>query len=367
MDPLVSMIVPVYNAKDYITRCVDSILAQEYGNMEILLVDDGSTDGSGRILDEYAAMDDRVTVIHQANGGVSASRNLGLDRARGKYIQFADSDDWLAPEATRLMAEAAEETGADLVITDFYRVVGERKAAKGDIDADGVIDRMEFASYMIENPADFYYGVLWNKLFRRSLIEERHLRMDTEISWCEDFLFNLEYLSIAETFYAVRKPVYYYIYRRGSLVSQSASITKTIQTKIHVFEYYSAFYKGVYGDDYDAVKMKVRKFLIDAAGDGGVRPEFPGSGYGFIKKEAKSADEKTEKKHSEKPPEAKKGKDGKKRAAKSGAESASKKAEAKPAGEKAWQRRKPKQRMTGRSSRGREDRRRWTRRSRKAR
>ena len=124
MRPMVSIIVPVYNAEQYLRRCVDSILNQEYTDFEVFLVNDGSTDSSGDICEEYGNKDTRVIVIQKENTGVSDSRNLALDRARGKYLQFLDSDDWITPDATRLFVRAAEEYGCDMVISDFYRVVG---------------------------------------------------------------------------------------------------------------------------------------------------------------------------------------------------------------------------------------------------
>jgi len=278
MEPLVSLIVPVYNAKDYINRCVDSILNQEYQNLEILLIDDGSSDGTDALLDEYAAKDKRVRVIHQENAGVSVSRNRALDLAQGEFVQFADSDDWLTPDSTSLLIRPTVEKGCDMVIGDFYRVTGKRLSQKGDIDADHIMDRREFASYMIENPADFYYGVLWNKLFRRSIIEEHQIRMDEELSWCEDFLFNLEYIRYAESFYAIQVPVYYYMKRKDSLVSQGVSISNTVKMKSTVFDYYNAFYRDVYEEDYAEVKQKVRMFLISTAWDGFVMPSLaPGT------------------------------------------------------------------------------------------
>lgn len=296
MEPLVSIIVPAYNAKDYIGRCVDSILNQEYQNLEILLMDDGSSDGTDVLLDAYAKKDARVRVIHQKNSGVSATRNHALDLAHGEFIQFADSDDWLTPDSTKLFVrsmlkgreeedpgsggkngsgtspEAGHGKRCDMVIADFYRVTGKRVSQKGDIDADHLMDRREFASYMIENPADFYYGVLWNKFFRRSIIEEHQIRMDVELDWCEDFLFNLEYIRYAEGIRAIQAPVYYYMNRKDSLVSQGMSISNTIRMKSTVFDYYNAFYRDVYEEDYDEVKQKVRMFLISTAWDGFVMP-----------------------------------------------------------------------------------------------
>ena len=279
MRPMVSIIVPVYNAEQYLRRCVDSILNQEYTDFEVFLVNDGSTDSSGDICEEYGNKDTRVIVIQKENTGVSDSRNLALDRARGKYLQFLDSDDWITPDATRLFVRAAEEYGCDMVISDFYRVVGERLSPKGDIEEEGVLTQEEFAAHMMENPADFYYGVLWNKLYRRDIVEEHKLRMDTDISWCEDFMFNLEYIRYAKVFYALHAPIYYYVKRKGSLASQGINISKTVKMKLNVFEYYNNFYKHVLEEeDYEKNRLQVYRFFIDAAGDGTVPPSIlPGS------------------------------------------------------------------------------------------
>ena len=108
MGPKVSIIVPIYNAQKTLRRCIDSILNQDYTDFQLLLIDDGSKDDSGRICDEYASEDERVHVIHKENSGVSDSRNLALNEAKGEYLQFLDSDDWITPNATRLLVESAE-------------------------------------------------------------------------------------------------------------------------------------------------------------------------------------------------------------------------------------------------------------------
>ena len=273
MNPSVSIIVPVYNAEACLRRCVESVLNQEYADFELLLADDGSRDGSGRICDEYAAADSRVRVFHKENSGVSDSRNLCLDQARGRYLQFLDADDWITANATKLLVQAMEEHLCDLVISDFYRVVGERVSPKGDIDEAQVLSREEYAAHMMENPANYYYGVLWNKLYRREIVEQHHLRMDPAISWCEDFMFNLEYIRRAETFFALQVPVYYYVKTKGSLCTQGISISKTIQMKLTVFEYYNQFYKTVLDEEeYEKQRLKIYRFLIDAAEDGTVPP-----------------------------------------------------------------------------------------------
>ena len=275
MNPTVSIIVPVYNAEATISRCIESIINQEYRDFELLLIDDGSIDSSGTICDRYAAEDSRIRLIHKENTGVSETRNMALDLACGTYLQFLDSDDWITPNATRLFVEEAERYHCDMVISDFYRVVGKRVAQKGDIDDDCVLTQEEFSAHMLQNPADFYYGVLWNKLYRRDIVEKYHLRMNPEISWCEDFMFNLEYIRHAEVFYALQVPVYYYVKTKGSLASQGMSISKTIKMKLMVFEYYNNFYKHVLDEeDYEKNRLQVYRFLVDAAGDGAVPPSF---------------------------------------------------------------------------------------------
>ena len=273
MAVCVSVIVPVYNAEKTIRRCIESILNQEYTDLELILADDGSKDASGELCDEYAAKDRRVRVLHKENTGVSDTRNQAIAMATGTYLQFLDSDDWITPDATKLLVRSAEEHSCDLVISDFYRVVGTRVSHKGDIEEDEVLSREEYAAHMMENPADFYYGVLWNKLYRREIVERWNLRMDPEISWCEDFMFNLEYIRHAERFFALQVPIYYYVKTKGSLANQNLTISNTIRMKLSVFEYYNRFYKTVLDEEeYEKSRLKVYKFLFDAAQDGSVPP-----------------------------------------------------------------------------------------------
>ena len=276
---MVTIIVPIYNAEKTLHRCIDSVLCQEYSDFELLLVNDGSSDSSGDICREYAQKDSRIQLIDKPNTGVSASRNLAISMARGTYLQFLDSDDWITPNATRLLVEAAQKYHCDMVISDFYRVAKERVSPKGDIDEDCVLTLEEFAAHMIENPADFYYGVLWNKLYRRDIIEKYNLRMNTEISWCEDFMFNLEYMRHCNVFYALKVPIYYYVKTKGSLVSQGGNISKAIKMKLMVFDYYNNFYKHIFTEeDYEKNQLQVYRFLLDAASDGTVPPSIlPGT------------------------------------------------------------------------------------------
>lgn len=277
--PLVSMIVPVYNAEKTIDRCVSSILNQTYKDFELILLDDGSTDTSGAVCDACAEKDARIRVVHKENSGVSDTRNQGIAMAEGEYLQFLDSDDWITPEATSLFVRAATEYQCDMVIADFYRVIGERVSQKGDIEEEGMMDRADYAVNMMQKPADFYYGVLWNKFYKRSIIERYQLKMDSAVSWCEDFMFNLEYVRHVNSIYALKVPVYYYVKTKGSLVSQGISMKKTIQMKRTVFAYYNDFYKDVFDDeDYEKRRGQVYRFLFDAASDGTVSPlSIPGN------------------------------------------------------------------------------------------
>ena len=279
MNPKVSIIIPIYNAEKHLRRCVDSVLKQDFEDFELILMNDGSRDSSGMICDTYAEKDERVRVVHKENSGVSDTRNQAMTLARGEYLQFLDSDDWITPDATGLLVRMAKEHDCEMVIADFYRVIGERLSPKGKIREDGILSREDFAMEMMENPADFYYGVLWNKLYRRDIIEKNNLCMDKDISWCEDFIFNMEYIRHVKQVYALHVPMYYYVKTPGSLVSQGTSIAKTIQMKRTVFKCYKEFYKEVFKEeDYEKIRLQVYRFLIDAAGDVAVGPTIlPGS------------------------------------------------------------------------------------------
>jgi glycosyltransferase involved in cell wall biosynthesis len=276
--PAVSIIVPVYNAEKALKRCIDSILNQEYEDFELIAVDDGSKDESPAILDAYAAKDPRVTVIHKKNSGVSSTRNLALDQAKGKYIQFLDADDWIPDNSTKMLVREAEDKNVDLVVGDFFRVVGKNVSRKGSIVSNDILTLPQFAELMMESPSDFYYGVLWNKLYRNDIIQEYGVRMDEELSWCEDFIFNLEYLLHVKTVTALQIPVYYYVKTEGSLVSKSMSLAKIVDMKANVFTYYNDFYKNVLDEkQYRKDRLAIAGFLIDAANDDVTLPMMPGT------------------------------------------------------------------------------------------
>ena len=276
--PVLSIIVPIYNAKETLSRCVNSILSQDFKDFELLLMDDGSKDGSEKLCDSFCEKDARIRVIHKENSGVSNTRNAALSIAKGRYIQFLDADDWITPEASGQLVRALEKEKADIVIADFYRVVEKWISRKGSIDKEGLLTRQEFADWMAKSPADYYYGVLWNKLFRRDIIERYGLRMDPELRWCEDFIFNMEYLLHADRIYVLRVPIYYYVKTEGSLVQQGLNASDIIRMKLNVIDYYSDFYKNVYSpEDYAKKRAEIYRFLLDYSRDNEAIPPLPGS------------------------------------------------------------------------------------------
>lgn len=273
----VSVIVPVYNAEKAIERCIRSILDQEYQDIECIAVDDGSKDASGEILDRLAASDSRLKVIHKENGGVSKARNTALDVVNGEYVQFLDADDWIPTDSTKLLLRAMEENEADLAIGYFYRVVGENVAIQGSIDSTKALTLQEYAQFMMMSPADFYYGVLWNKLYRADILKKYHLRMQENCKFAEDFIFNLEYYLHTRKIIPLKAPVYYYVKTEGSLVSQAMSISKIYQMKTSVFAYYNQFYKNILDEkQYQKDRLLIAAFLIDGAKDGSAIGVLPG-------------------------------------------------------------------------------------------
>ena len=265
-EPLVSMIIPVYNAAPYLAACLESVRRQRYRELEILLVNDGSSDASLHICEMYARVDPRIRIVNKKNGGVSSSRNLAIEQAQGEYLQFVDSDDWLDVNATRLLVERALETEADLVISHFCRVNGDKITVSGFLTQYNVMNQRDFARRLMDEPASFYYGVMWNKLYRRTLIAEHGIRCSEELRWSEDFLFNLEYIRYAERFAALETPIYYYRKNDASITSTALTVTNTVQTKLELFEYYKALYTDL--GLYERYKMQIHKYLFSSAKDG---------------------------------------------------------------------------------------------------
>ena len=271
-NPLVSIIIPIYNREQTLERCLCSIIRQTYPHLEIIAVDDGSTDHSRVILERYEKKDPRLHVIYKKNSGVSESRNLGLQMAKGDFVQFVDADDWLTRDATSLLLQAMEPD-IQLVISDYYRVIGRRIWIKGHIPASSSMSRAEFAKYMMKSPANFYYGVIWNKFYRMDIIKENQLYFAHDLDWCEDFKFNLEYLKYTSNVQVLTTPFYYYVKTKGSLVDSKIDLKETIRTKKILFGYYKELYQIL--DMYEENKLKIQSFYLEFARDKVKAPVLP--------------------------------------------------------------------------------------------
>ena len=208
---MISIIVPIYNCINSLPRCIDSIQSQTYVDWELLLVDDGSMDGSGQLCDNLASEDFRIRVFHKPNGGVSSARNMGLDHARGKYIMFCDSDDWAESEwCEKLYLAAEKQPDYQPVCNYYYSSAGlETINRKTECDNLGkIIENIDFFSLN-------YYellGIPWNKIYLRSILEDNHIRFRQELSLGEDMIFNLDYLHCQTGGYTfVSEPLYHYV------------------------------------------------------------------------------------------------------------------------------------------------------------
>ncbi len=232
---LISVIVPVYNVEGYLRRCVDSILAQTYENLEILLVDDGATDSSGAICDEYASKDPRVRVIHKENGGLSSARNAGIDEARGDYLAFVDSDDWIEPETYAYLLGLIRKYNVKLSYTGRYDVeeaTGERTVGLCP-EKEEKIPAQEFVGRIFL--WDHVDSAACDKLYHSSLFEHHRYPLGRV---CEDV--PVTYRVVLETDYVAvgNRPMYNYYHRKGSITQGSIS-EKTFHFSQHTGEIYA--------------------------------------------------------------------------------------------------------------------------------
>lgn len=290
-QPLVSIILPVYNAKNRIARCIESIRAQTYRNIQIIILNDGSRDISLPVCEMYRKVDHRILLVDKDNSGVSDTRNMGLRLARGKYIQFVDSDDYLDPDYTEHLVAAAEEHQADLVIAPYRMVIpremssshriqeklaailpGENPEPEEELEPEirvynflpeGLLDTESFALHLMDKPSTFYYGVLWNKLYRREILTRHGIAFVSEIRWSEDLVFNLQYIQHAARFYAISQPGYNYVQNPQSIVHTQVNPASAIRMKTTVFPYYKQLYEKL--GLYEQNKTAIHRYLVDVS------------------------------------------------------------------------------------------------------
>lgn len=221
MKNLVSIIVPVYNVEKYLNRCIKSLLNQTYKNIEIILVDDGSTDNSGRLCDEYKSKDSRVSVIHKSNAGLGMARNSGIDVAMGKYLTFVDSDDYIELKAIANLVDLAQNYDAEIVTSQFiYENIIEKTEIKTGI-YNGKNEVLELLAHMVGNHLSKHDQLnvsSCTKLYFTELIRKNNIRFlsEKEIIW-EDLAFNVDVFTHCKKIYVSDYAYYHYCYNGNSL------------------------------------------------------------------------------------------------------------------------------------------------------
>ena len=235
--PVISIIVPIYNREKLLRNCLDSIFSQTFKDWECILVNDGSTDKSLEIAQQYAANDPRFILFSQENQGLSAARNLGIDHAQGKWITFVDSDDEIAPDYLEILYKIGEDNNVDMVNASFFSCYSSGHI-KPLIFKDSIYssDEEDF-----EN--DFYWRISYIiKLFRHSIIKKHHLRFGAKFQPREDFLFTLEFYLYAQRFASSSKAIYKYN-KRGDNDDHLHKKKYDFQTHLTIFKAYNSLFK----------------------------------------------------------------------------------------------------------------------------
>lgn len=274
---LISVVIPIYKVADLLPKCVDSILAQSYRNLEIILVDDGSPDNSGEICEEYAKKDHRVKVVHKKNGGLSSARNAGIDIHTGKYILFVDSDDYINPKMIETLYQNLQTTGADISICDYVPFSDKKQVKNRYSEQKFVISGNEKYDYIAPSNKYSEYGtvstVQWNKLFKSEIFKK--LRYPEGKINEDEFIITNQF-HLAKKISYILEPLYYYYQRPNSIIHSFSMNRLDI---IDAFNLRIDFYRSQQLDQYilPIRKMKVI-FLID----------FVGNYYSVIKKDHKA-------------------------------------------------------------------------------
>lgn len=266
-EPRISVIIPVYNVEAYLRRCLDSVISQHYADIEIILVDDGSSDNSGDICDEYASKDDRIRVIHQENMGLYGARNTGLEVAVGEYISFIDSDDWIEAGTYAYMIKIIDSYYPDIIRFGFKKVLNGKNVMEKKMPyREGIYEganiwELQLDTISNENILDYKKTRIlsaWSNLYKSSLIMEQDIRFMPEREILnEDYLFVLQVSMAAESIYISDKSFYCYDTREGSITMSYRK--NMVSRKKKLFHMYC---QSLNTDD-KYVRIRLKNFYID--------------------------------------------------------------------------------------------------------
>ena len=253
-EPAVSVVIPAYNAEGTVQRTLDCVLGQTWKALRVILVDDGSEDGTVEIARKAAEEDSRLTVVARDNLGISATRNAGLELCEGKYIRFVDADDTLPADSIERMVRRAEADGAELVIGGFDEYFGDKRSYHSLVKEEKTVPCDDMLGHLCSHANSYYYGVLWNKLFLRAAVEEGHCRFQEDLTWGEDFAFVMDYLRNVRTVACMNESLYDYRRTPGSTsVQQVLDCVKhpayNIRVKTILYSHLKEMYRhrGQYG------------------------------------------------------------------------------------------------------------------------
>lgn len=248
-EPMVSVVIPAYNVTKTLQRLLDCLLNQTWQNLQIILVDDGSEDGTVLMAREAAEKDPRLTVVTQGNLGISYARNAGLALCEGKYIRFIDADDTLPLDSIERMVRRAEKDGSELVIGGYDQYFGERRSFHNLAGRDDTVPCDDMMRHLCDYANSYFYGVLWNKLFLREIAEKQNCRFQENLTWGEDFAFVMDYLAGVSRVSFMKDSLY--DYRRSA---NSTSIRQVLDCVKHPAEN-----TRIKGDLYRHLKDMYRK------------------------------------------------------------------------------------------------------------
>lgn len=250
-----SVVIPVYQAKDTLMRCVQSWLSQTERNLELILVDDGSSDGSEKLCDELQKKDVRIRTVHQKNAGVSAARNAGIEAAAGDFLLFTDSDDYVAADYLEKMARLQKETDSDLVLCGFHHLYEGADILKLPKEIKGT-ELLAFSEEFLSLYEKSFLNMPWNKLYKKELAG----RFDTSLSLGEDLLFNLDYLRRCQRIAVLSEALCYYIQEEQKVTLSSKKRRDRQMLSRRICQEAEGFYEEQWGDMGSAEGARARIF-----------------------------------------------------------------------------------------------------------